>query len=79
MRPVSSRRSSADLVEPPHRGALGSVTEGLELLVPGLAKRQGQLVVNRGGITCPGLVCVTDPVLGDHDIAVNIGRGVEDP
>src|SRR5699024_654197 len=70
--------ASADSVEPADRGAGAGVAEGLELVVPGPAEREVHLVAHAGGVGGE-LQGRANAVLGDDDVAVGIGLGVEDP
>src|SRR5262249_6865245 len=76
--PTVERWASDDLVQPADGGALAGVPERLELVVPGLAEQLVDLDEERGvaerGLDHGGL----EPVLGDHDVAVQPGHGVED-
>ena len=65
-------------MQPADRGAVAGVPEGLQLVVPRLAEQLVDLAQQRGvaqrRLDHRGL----EPVLGDHDVAVQAGHGVED-
>ena len=71
---------SAGRVEPADGGAVGSAAERLELVVPGRAQEPAELVLQRpaGGSAGGQHHDRSEPVLGDHDVAVGAGhRGEE--
>ena len=70
---------SDDLVQPAHRRALAGVPEGLQLVVPRLAEQLVDLDLEQRGVPQRRLHHRgLEPVLGDHDVAVQAGHGVED-
>src|SRR3954447_15381129 len=74
----SGHTESDDLVQPADRGPVPGVTKGLQLVVPGLAQELVDLDLERR-VTQRSLDHGRlEPVLRDHDVAVDAGHGVED-
>ena len=69
---------SDHLVQPADRGALARVAEGLQFVVPGLAQKFGDLGLQVRLAALGAGEGGAQAVLGDEDVAVDAGDGVED-
>src|SRR2546425_13093758 len=65
-------------MQPADRGALARVTEGLQFGAPRLAEPLGDLILQLCFAPARSAERGAQPVLGDEDVAVHAGDGVED-
>src|SRR5699024_2706786 len=77
-RPGDLARPSADAVQPAHRHALAGVAVDLEVLVPGAAQGDAQLAAQSRRIVAGPFHAAAHMVLGEHDVAGVVGRGMVD-
>lgn len=65
-------------MEPADRGALSRVAEGFQFVVPGLAQEFGEVGLQVALAALGAQEGGAQAVLGDQDVAVDSGDGVED-